>query len=184
MPKFNVRHAAWKRIKNVILTLKSIVKHPGQESDNLPPSNVSAAGMGRPINFSGFQVPANDKFEKDDAQFLLQLKYALKRWWMCFALQSISALGISFWLGKTISGSLRRKITMKAGELGQGKDGLKNTRAIELWWKMRFVNQPLFSPSIRTLSYLFFRARDESRLDWDGDGQGASCSCSFLSCPH
>lgn len=36
---------------------------------------------------------------------------------------------------------------------------------------MRLVTQPLFSPSILTVSYLFFRARDESRLDWEGDGQ-------------
>lgn len=162
--------------------MKSIVKHPGQESGNLPPSNGSATSVGRPINFSGFQLPANEKFEKDDVQFLLQLKCALKRWLMCFALQSIFCLRYFFFFF-TNSGSLKRKI-MNAGELGQGKDGLKNRRAIELWWKMRFVNQPLFSPSICTLSYLFFRARDESRLDWDGDGQGASCSCSFLSCPH
>lgn len=48
---------------------------------------------------------------------------------------------------------------------------------------MRFVTQPLFSSSILTLSYLFFRARDESRLDWVGDGQRGilQLQCPFMS---
>lgn len=53
-------------LKNVILTLKSIDKYPGQDSGNLPLGTGSAASMDRSINFSGFQLSANGRFEKDD----------------------------------------------------------------------------------------------------------------------
>lgn len=66
MAKIQHKACSIKRIKNIILTLESIDKHAGQESDTLPPSIGSATSLDRSINFSGFQVPANERFEKDD----------------------------------------------------------------------------------------------------------------------
>ena len=66
MLKIQYKACNIRKNKNIILTLKSIDKYPEQESDNLHPSTGQINSLDKSMNFSGFQLPANEKFEKDN----------------------------------------------------------------------------------------------------------------------
>ena len=63
MLKIQYKACNIKKNKNIILTLKSIDKYPEQD---IYPSTGQVTSLDKSMNFSGFQLPANEKFEKDN----------------------------------------------------------------------------------------------------------------------